>query len=266
MGKYDIAYKRLEEYDDVFSDIINGIIFDGSQVVKPDMLQDAPTEGIYQGNKSQFYINQRDTAKFDKAGQMEMVLYGLENQTEISNIMPIRTMGYDFVSYQRQINKLKDENSKKNTSAFLKEIHRDQKLYPVVTLVLYFGMEPWNTPIWLRDVLRFPKDREEQLLPFISQYKVNLIPVAWLSEEVRSKFHSDFRIVADFFAAKREKREAEIFKDEREIRHVEAFLNFLQAYTSDRRYEQIRRDLQKRSTEEGEVKMCTVMDLQKRIL
>lgn len=96
--------------------------------------------------------------------------------------------------------------------------------------------------------------------------KVNSIPVAWLSEEVRSKFHSDFRIVADFFAAKREKREAEIFKDEREIRHVEAFLNFLQAYTSDRRYEQIRRDLQKRSTEEGEVKMCTVMDLQKRIL
>ena len=41
-------------------------------------------------------------------------------------------------------------------------------------------------------------------------------------------------------------------------------MNFLQAYTSDRRYEQIRRDLQKRSTKEGEVKMCTVMDLQKR--
>ena len=109
--------------------------------------------------------------------------------------------------------------------------------------------------------MQFPHGRKEELLPFISQHKINLVPVAWLPKEVRSRFQSDFQIVADFFAAKREKREADIFKDERKITHIEAFLSFLQAYTSDKRYEKLRMDFADHSRKGENVRMCTVMDL-----
>ena len=41
MGEADITEKLLEAYDDVFSDIINVLLFDGKRLVKEDELSDA---------------------------------------------------------------------------------------------------------------------------------------------------------------------------------------------------------------------------------
>ena len=41
MGQKDVAEKVLEAYNDVFSDIVNVLLFDGRQVVKEDELTDA---------------------------------------------------------------------------------------------------------------------------------------------------------------------------------------------------------------------------------
>ena len=38
MGQKDIAEKILEDYNDVFADIINGLLFDGVQEIKPEAL------------------------------------------------------------------------------------------------------------------------------------------------------------------------------------------------------------------------------------
>ena len=35
MGQKDLTEKILEDYNDVFADIINGLIFDGKQVITP---------------------------------------------------------------------------------------------------------------------------------------------------------------------------------------------------------------------------------------
>ena len=35
MGEKDIAEKILEDYPDVFADIVNGFLFDGEEVIKP---------------------------------------------------------------------------------------------------------------------------------------------------------------------------------------------------------------------------------------
>ena len=40
MGKKDIAEKTLEAYNDVFADIVNGLVFKGKKVVKEDDLQE----------------------------------------------------------------------------------------------------------------------------------------------------------------------------------------------------------------------------------
>ena len=40
MGEKDIAEKVLEDYNDVFADIVNVLLFQGEQIVKPEQLED----------------------------------------------------------------------------------------------------------------------------------------------------------------------------------------------------------------------------------
>ena len=40
MAVKDIAEKILEDYPDVFADIVNGFLFSGKKVIKPDELED----------------------------------------------------------------------------------------------------------------------------------------------------------------------------------------------------------------------------------
>ena len=41
MGQKDITEKVLEDYNDVFADIINGLLFDGVQEIKPEALENS---------------------------------------------------------------------------------------------------------------------------------------------------------------------------------------------------------------------------------
>ena len=47
MGQKDISEKTLEAYNDVFSDIINAVVFHGRSVVKEDELEDASPLSMY---------------------------------------------------------------------------------------------------------------------------------------------------------------------------------------------------------------------------
>ena len=43
----DLSEKLLEQYNDVFADIVNGIVFRGKSVVKPEALSDTTLEAAY---------------------------------------------------------------------------------------------------------------------------------------------------------------------------------------------------------------------------
>lgn len=45
MGEKDILEKKLLMFNDVFAEFINGIMFDGKEVVKEDELTDFETDG-----------------------------------------------------------------------------------------------------------------------------------------------------------------------------------------------------------------------------
>ena len=50
MGEKDITEKTLASYNDVFSDIVNGLLFDGRPVVDPDALSDAAPYSMYKAD------------------------------------------------------------------------------------------------------------------------------------------------------------------------------------------------------------------------
>ena len=239
MGEKDIAEKTLEAYDDVFSDIINVLLFGGKEVVKENELTDATSLSHYKADDDKLHIQERDVAKFWKNGNIRICLYGLENQTDIDIDIPLRVISYDGASYRAQLLADKDGGKKKQ-----------RPRYPVVTLVLYFGEERWNRPKSLKECLDIP----DELEPFVSDYKVNVFEIAWLDTDTVKKFKSDFRIVADYFVQVRQNKDYIPSSDT--IHHVHEVLQLMSVLTKDRSFEEVQIPLQ---DEVGEITMYDVI-------
>ena len=50
MGEKDITEKTLASYNDVFADIVNGLLFNGRPVIDPDDLSDAAPYSMYKAD------------------------------------------------------------------------------------------------------------------------------------------------------------------------------------------------------------------------
>ena len=102
MAGKDITEKALEAYDDVFSDIINVLLFDGDDFVKEDELEQGRERGDYSGERG-IREHERDVSKFWKKSNIRISYFGLENETEAEDDMPFRIIGYDGAAYRDQI-------------------------------------------------------------------------------------------------------------------------------------------------------------------
>ena len=209
MLDFDITEKLLEDYNDVFADIVNTLLFDGKERVKEDSLEDSKINSAYKAEDGKLHEQERDVSKYWKEGKTNLLVVGIENQTKAEKLMPARIIGYDGASYRSQLLK----NDGKSTN---------RKLTPVVTIVLYFGLTRWNQPKNLKSVLDIPTGMED----FVSDYKINVFEIAFLPEETVNKFKSDFKLVAKYFTNIR-KNPYYLPEDENEIKHVDAVLKFL---------------------------------------
>ncbi len=230
----DIAEKMLEKYNDVFADILNVLLFDGGDVVDESALTDALPMSMLKID-GRVRSQERDIAKYWRKSKINVALFGLENQTTANKIMPLRVFGYDGTEYVKQSRK---ENI-------------DKAKYPVITLVLYLGYEKrWNYPKRLFDVL----DIDEDIRPYVNDFKINLFEIAYLEREKIDLFKSDFRILADYLYQMRKNRD--YIADETNIAHVEELLTLMSAMTGDNRFEETINDLKGKE----KVNMCEVLD------
>ena len=235
MGAKDITEKLLADFNDVFADIINGVLFDGKQVVSEHALENVKDRSQYKFN-NKIHEQERDLAKRWIPYKICFALYGLEHETGAEPYMPMRIIGYDGAAYRGQLTKRE----------------RDRPNFPVITIVLYFGTKHWDQPRTLYECMNI----QENLKPFVSDYKINVVEVAFLDDKL-DNFHSDFRIIAEYFVNKR--RNIEYTPSAQEIQHVDEFLKLLQALTGDDRYFDVLNLLQKEAKKEG-VNMCEILD------
>ena len=215
MGEKDAAEKTLESYNDVFADIVNGLLFNGKQVVKENELKAESENSIYKAD-GKLHEQERDVAKYWKNGEIRIALYGLENQTSIDSDMPIRVLSYDGAAYRNQLN-----------------LEKEQKRYPVITLVLYFGDARWKKPVTLFECLNIP----EKLKPFVNDYKINLFEITKLTDSQISYFKSDFMVVADYFVKRNKVPDYRGTNDV--IKHVDEFFNSMKVLTNDNTFETV---------------------------
>ena len=235
MGQKDLSEKILVAYDNVFADIVNVLMFNGQEKIRPEELEDRGAKAFYKEN-GMLHEMERDVVKRWRKGEVRFACIGIENQTTADPDMTLRVIGYDGAAYRVQ----------------LSEEKKRQERYPVVTIVLYFGYDKkWDKPLHLLEKLTVPEGFD----PYVNDYKVNLFQVAWLTDEQVEMFQSDFKVVADYFVQKRKNNSYTPTKTE--IKHVEAVLQLLSVMEHDDRFAEA---IYK--ADGGKVKnMCDVLDI-----
>ena len=142
-----------------FADVVNGIVFKGKKVTRPEDLENAPPLSIYL-SKEGIRSVEHDVIKYWKKESCYIALMCVENQSTVDPDMVFRDIGYLGTAYRDQLNR--------------KEYGR----YPVITLVLYFGRKRWNTRRKLSDCFAIP----EGLIPWFRDYEMNVIEVCYLTD------------------------------------------------------------------------------------
>ena len=237
MQEKDKIGKILEDYNDVFADIYNTLVFH-KEYLAEENLRDGPTESIYKAASGRLAGQQRDILKCYMENCLSIVSLGTENQVTIDAAMTVRIMGYDYSEYRRML-------------------QQKQPIRPVITIVLNFSDRRWNKPKSLFGMMNIPAE----LKKYVQNYKIKVYDIAFLEDEVIDRFTSDFRIIARFFKDKRLNRNTTLYDDRTPIRHVEEVLQFISIFSRDKRYEQAYTEKIKEKIAKGEeIYMCYIAD------
>ena len=194
MGEKDILEKKLLKFNDVFADFVNGIMFDGKDVVKEDELVDLSGWSHYKGDDSKHRFQDRDVVKLWKKENVVISLIGIENQDVPDEDMIFRVISYDGASYRTQLVE-KERRKKKNKANKVAEKSTEKSdIFPVITFVIYYGEEEWKHETTLHKRLNL----DSGLKHYVSDYSINLIDLKKLSEDDINKFKKDFKLIADY--------------------------------------------------------------------
>ena len=118
--------------------------------------------------------NERDTT---------FVLFGIENQSHIHYAAPVKNLRYDAINYGRQVEASaslhRKESHWENSDEFLSGFQKRDRLYPVVTLILYWSDGEWDGPMSMHDMICFG---EEGIKGMVTDYKINLLSPSMIDD------------------------------------------------------------------------------------
>ena len=218
MGKKDAVSKHYMSKNEIFADAINFYFFDGKEKVKPEDLEELDSSELVlpygksteqkstkgdsvQGRAAlsvpvQKYRDILKRCVIRRCQETVYMIYGIEAQSDIHYAMPVRSMLYDALHYASQVSEIAREHREKGTygssGEFLSGFHKSDRLWPVQTLVVYFGSMRWDGPRSLREMLVLPESMKRS---FLNDYRLNLL----VPEEIRdfSKFHTELGAVLE---------------------------------------------------------------------
>ena len=200
-----------------FADAFNFLLYNGEPVIQPEQLQEMDTtmlalpfgeDGTTVPQQKSRDVLKLLTAKED--GKMAYCILGIENQTDVHYAMPVRNGLYDMIQYSNQVEAArKSHKQAKNYGSheeFLSGLHKDEKLLPVVTLVIYFGADEWDAPRSIHEMLLIP---DERILQYTPDYKINLIAPEELLDTELEKFQTELCELLKFIKYSKDKKRLE---------------------------------------------------------
>lgn len=219
MGLADTVTKAYMKDNSVFADAFNYLIYGGEAVVDPKQLQELDTTEIAlpfgaqdeDGRQSEEAVQKyRDVLKsaiIKQDNEAAYILLGVENQTDIHYAMPVRNIIYDALQYGKQVAdiaaKHRAGDSKGHSRGeYLSGFYKEDRITPVITLVLHFGANEWDGPLSLHEMMTV---QNKNLLNFVQDYQIHLIDPAKLSTEDLGRFSSSLREVMGYIKYSKDK-------------------------------------------------------------
>lgn len=168
----DLFWRDNQNFAEVFSKaVFNGLFVNPDQLVDLNVaestmlrLKDGSTTTLKQT---------RDVIKSLSSGGAWLVILGIENQTHIDFLMPFRVWELNFINVARQVDDIRKKHQAErdaikkakesgeaveerhlSEAEILSGFYSDDKLTPVITLVIYYGKEEWKRPLKLSDLFK----------------------------------------------------------------------------------------------------------------
>ncbi len=259
--KEDEVLRRYLSDNARYADLMNGMIFEGRNVVQPEDLQ--PLDSRAEGEACTRY---HDLIRRSCFG-VNFAVVGVENQEAVHYLMPLRCAEYDVFEYRRQAKEIERQlaqdrkqerkceaaTSRSLTSAeYLSGFRRRDRLHPCITLVLFYG-EDWDGSRDLYGLMDFT-DIPPEFRSLVNNYRMNLLEVRKLSNT--DMFHTDLKQVLDFIRYSKDKKKLrELVEQEKVYRHMdrEAF-DVAMTFTHSRELKAYRDKME--NHEEDDLDMC----------
>mgnify|MGYP000058424050 CR=1 FL=1 len=222
MGKADVNVNIWLSEKKRFANLFNGVIYGGRQVILPEDLEEVnPVSSVSVKNRAGKTKNMKKYRDIIMKwrNQATLVLLANESQDKIHYAMPHKVMLYDGMDYETQIrNNWKNFNDrrKQNKKAgqplehltageYLSQFRKKDRLIPIISLVFYYGSEPWDGPVDLYDMFQLESTKEENeiLEKYLPNYKINLVDAERL-EDVE-KFSDDLQVILTMLKYRKDK-------------------------------------------------------------
>ena len=212
MGKADVNVNIWLSEKKRFANLFNGVIYGGRQVILPEDLEEVnPVSSVSVKNRAGKTKNMKKYRDIIMKwrNQATLVLLANESQDKIHYAMPHKVMLYDGMDYETQIrNNWKNFNDRRKQNKktgqplehltageYLSRFRKKDRLIPIISLVFYYGSEPWDGPVDLYDMFQLEGTKEENeiLEKYLPNYKINLVDAERLKDV--EKFSDDLQVI-----------------------------------------------------------------------
>lgn len=187
---------------------------------------------------------------------MGFAVIGLENQDRVHHAMPIRIMLEDAASYDRQMRQIQKRHRNRRDlygDEFLSGFSVHDKVYPVITICLYYGQKPYSGARELYQIMEY-ETLPDHLKQFLNNYKIHVLEVR--SFPAIDRFKTDIREVFGFIqrsGSPDEEREF-IFQNKGTFEELdEDAFDVIAALTGGKELENVKEDYREKG---GKINMC----------
>ena len=224
LSAYDAEVYEAPRKPDIFADLYNGTVFQGEQVLRPEMLQ---------------YANEKEQLLAEDRMGNPAILYRIRDASRNCSLSDGLLRVVLNVEGQRSV-------------------HYGM---PVLTLVFYYGeQQEWDGPVSLHEMLHFPEELKVKK-DFFPDYKINLVSSKTVNKD---NFRTGLREVFELLEViGKAERLARLMEDRKEhYSHLDADRAWLVARFLDIPLLKERMESEKRFGPEGgkeKIDMCTAI-------
>ena len=138
--------------------------------------------------------------------------------------MPVKNMVYDALQYAKQVSiaaashKRSGDYRGADGDEYLSGFMKQDRLLPVVTLVVCFNAEEWDGPMSLHEMFG---EQDARILALVPDYKINLVAPASIKDSDFGKFRTSLKEVLSFIKYSQDAdRLGEVVEADEGFRHL----------------------------------------------